>query len=87
MNNYQQKKYDLCLVFEESTFGKKTFVNCCLNDKISDLIKADRIKSGDNNENLRFIYNAKILNFGSTVGESGLSQGAKITVSSYGNLN
>ena len=84
MENYQQKKYDLTLIFESPYSEIKTVVSCCFDDKISDIIKAYRIKSGDKNENEKFIYNAKTLKMGYTVRESGLSHNGNIIVSPFG---
>ena len=55
-------------------------VQCMPNEKVSDIIKKYRSKSGDTDETKKFIFNAKNLNPELNVGEAGISQNANIFV-------
>ena len=55
-------------------------VQCCFKDKISDIISIYRKYTLDNNENEKFIFNAKPLNTHLTVEEAGLEKGSNIFV-------
>ena len=70
--------YELSVIFIKN--GDRTTIICKSNEKISQIISKYRIKAEDNNENLKFIFNAKVLNKNSTVSESGLVNGSVIYV-------
>ncbi len=55
-------------------------IQCLSNEKVSEVIKKYRIKSGDNEETKKFIFNAKNLSPSLTVAEAGLTDNANIFV-------
>ena len=55
-------------------------IQCLSNEKVSEVIKKYRIKSGDNEETKKFIFNAKNLAPSLTVAEAGLTNNANIFV-------
>ena len=55
-------------------------IQCLSNEKVSEVIKKYRIKSGDNDETKKFIFNAKNLAPSLTVAEAGLTNNANIFV-------
>ena len=85
MKNYQKKKYDLTIFFSHS-WGTQSNIQCYYDDKISDIIKTYRIKSGDNDENENFFYNGKKLNLESTVKKSYIKDYSTIYVVPFGSL-
>ena len=56
-------------------------VLCKLNDFVSDIIKKYRKYSLDNDQDERFIFNAKILNKNLTVADAGLNNNSIVVVS------
>ena len=59
-------------------------IQCNLDEKVSDLIKKYRLKSGDNNKNEKFIYNFKQLGPKFTVLEPNLTNSCVIQIVKYG---
>ena len=55
-------------------------VQCSSDEKVSDIIQRYREKSGDYDENRKFVFNAKSLVKGLTVAEAGLNNSAYIFV-------
>ena len=62
------------------TNEKLIILQCCPNDKCSDIIEKFRNKVNDYERKSRFIYNAKNLNPNLTISESGIIEGANIFV-------
>ena len=62
------------------------YIQCNLEEKVSDLIKKYRLKSGDNNKNEQFYYNSKLLNPKLTVLESNLLDMCEIKIVECGNV-
>ena len=62
------------------TNEKLIILQCCPNDKCSDIIEKFRNKINDYERKSRFIYNAKNLNPNLTVSESDITEGAYIFV-------
>ena len=74
------KSLGIDVYFQLIGFGEirpPTVVQCLLSQKVSEVIKKFREKSGYNN-NCRFIFNAKQLNESLTVAEAGLTDFANI---------
>ena len=83
MMNNQMKNNTITLRFEKINsqgIYERYTVLCSLEDKISDVIQKYREKSNDNEDNLKFIFNSKILNPSITVGEADLSDGSLINI-------
>ena len=55
-------------------------IQCCIDEKVSDVIQRYRAKSGDNDPTNKFIFNAKNLNQNLTVAEVGMTKNANIFV-------
>ena len=85
-NNQQQEDFSpnyITLTFIKNNEGssqRKVEVQCTLDDKVGEVIKRYRTKADDHNQNEKFIYNAKKLNFDLTVREAGLINESKIFV-------
>ena len=81
-NNLHEEFEDsigITIIFKEN--GKETcFIQCLTDEKISDIIKRYRLKSDNQNPDVRFIFNAKKLNKGLTVAEAGLGNYSNIYV-------
>ena len=82
MNNNLNKK--LNITFRKtgisSSINRPVTIKCEKNEKIRDIIKRYREKSGDNDENLKFIFNARELKLESTLEQEGLREGSYIFV-------
>ena len=59
---------------------KITNIQCLPSDVIGNVIESYRTKAEDQQQNLKFIYNAKRLNLSLNVAEQGLLNGSKIFV-------
>ena len=59
---------------------RETAVQCLSNEKLSDVVEKYRAKTGDKEQNLKFIHNAKKLNLDLSVSESGLLNNSSIFV-------
>ena len=71
----------ICVIFRDSReINKYASLQCFLDEKISDVIKKYRVKSGDFDLTKIFIFNAKNLNQSLTVAEAGLSNLCNIFV-------
>ena len=89
-NNYiNEQKFDgercqyIDLYFRSSTLINKLGLivsQCNINDKVSEIIKKYRLRSGDNDPFRIFYFNGKILNVNLTCSEAGLNNGASIFV-------
>ena len=55
-------------------------IQCLDTDRLSEVIQRYRVKSNDNDDSKKFIFNAKQLNMSLTVGEAGLTDNANIFV-------
>ena len=55
-------------------------IQCMPNEKVKEVIKRYRIKSGDKDETKKFIFNAKNLNLSLTVAEADITNNANIFV-------
>ena len=84
INNIKEKK--ITLIFQKSGYLKKTFVNCYLNDKISNIIEKYRELSDDQDKELKFLFNARTINPLETVSEVGFKNGSLIIVVSLENM-
>ena len=81
---------NICIIFKLQVRDDliKTFsIQCTLNDKVSDVIKAFRNKANDFNfQHEKFIFNAKQINQTLTVAEAGMSNNSIIFVINDENL-
>ena len=71
------------IIFRKSGEGEQgapIMVQCLDSDKVSEVIKRYRAKSGDQDPSKKFIFNAKALNLDLTVAEAGLTDNANIFV-------
>ena len=59
---------------------KPVLIECKTREKVSSLIEKYRNKSGDRDDNKKFIFNAKNLNLSLTVAEAGITNNANIFV-------
>ena len=55
-------------------------IQCNQEEKVSELIQKYRIKSGNYDQNIKFIYNAKNLNPDLTLAEAGVFNGVNVFV-------
>jgi hypothetical protein len=72
----------ICLFFKESLSDNRISIFITPNEKIIDLIQKYRDKSNNKDDSLIFLFNASVLNFSKTVGESGLKPNSTIIVTS-----
>ena len=86
-NNNIQSEYDLNIIFRKNDINdddnskSPMLIRCSKNEKLSDVIKRYREKSGDNNLQKQFIYNTKNLdNHNLTIEELGISNNSNIFV-------
>ena len=85
------KEPGITVFFRVIWFGQNSShpisIQCALGEKVSEVIKRWRKKSGDNiPNNCRFIFNLKQLNESLTVAEAGLHNGSVIFVESRDNV-
>ena len=85
-NNSSQNTQGISVIFRVSGAGQNTqnaapiMVQCMPDEKVSDVIKKYRTKSGDNDTTKKFIFNAKNLSPSLTVAEAGITNNANIFV-------
>ena len=82
-NIMMNENYKITVIFRKSGAPEKqppTMIECYTNEKVKDVIQRYKIKALDNNDRLKFIFNAKNLNPESTVAEIGLSNNSNIFV-------
>ena len=76
MNNFEDKQQNdissITLYFKKAD-NETIAVQCCSTDKVSDVIERYRKKSGDNDDNLKFIYNSRRLNPSITIREADIN--------------
>ena len=80
-NNYEDlghHKGDINVIFRDGDQIISIF--CSFNEKVSNVIKKYRIKSGDYDITKKFIFNSRNLNQSLTVGEAGLRERSNIFV-------
>ena len=84
--NSSQNNQGISVIFRVSGTGQNTqnsepiMVQCLPNEKVSEVIKKYRSKSGDNDPSKKFIFNAKNLNLSLTVAEADITNNANIFV-------
>ena len=80
--NQQKPQNIINIIFKKSTIEglKNCPIQCQFDEKISDIIKKYKIIYNDNEEHLKFIYNARILNPSLTVAEAGLIGNSSIAI-------
>ena len=61
-------------------FRSDVIIGCNIREKVSSLIEKYRNKSGDRDDNKKFIFNAKNLNLSLTVAKAGITNNANIFV-------
>ena len=81
-NNSNIENINVFFRLSGSAFINKSpvMIQCLLTDKVSDIIVKYRNKSNNNDENVKFIFNAKELNKNLTVKEAGLLNNSNIFV-------
>ena len=82
-NSMNSQKGGISLLFRPSGISDKRsqpIIQCCKDEKVSDVIQRYRVKFCDNEPTKKFIFNAKALNLNLTVAEVGLVNNANIFV-------
>ena len=86
-NNSSSNSEGISVIFRVSGSGGQNtqnsapiMVQCMPNEKVSEVIKKYRTKSGDNDTTKKFIFNAKNLSPSLTVAEAGITNNANIFV-------
>ena len=74
----------ICVIFRASGTtgqnGAPIMIQCMQDDKVSSVIEKYRMKSGDNDNSKKFIFNAKNLNPSLSIAEAGITHNANIFV-------
>ena len=74
----------ICVIFRASGTtgqnGAPIMIQCMQEDKVSSIIEKYRMKSGDNDDSKKFIFNAKNLNPSLSIAEAGITHNANIFV-------
>ena len=80
--NLKQNSNDIDIIFRNAELktNNTTIIKCNINEKVSEIIRKYREKTGDRESNEKFIFNAKELNDQLTVGQSKLYDGCIIFV-------
>ena len=82
-NNFEVKKPNenpsIQIIFRKQS-NRPISIKCGLNEKVSDIINKYREESGDYDDAIKFIYNAKALHPSLTIKEVGLSENGNISV-------
>ena len=82
--NFEVKEQDenptINIIFRKQQGIPPLMVKCKKKDKVSDVINKYRLKSGDNDKNAKFIYNAKPLHPSLTIEEAGMTEGGNVFV-------
>ena len=80
-NIFNEMEVGISVIFRySSTNMPPILIQCFPNEKVSDVIKKFRLKSGNYSKSLKFIFNAIKLNQVLTVAEAGLTNNCNIFV-------
>ena len=75
------------IIFEKKNGAQTMTIKATPDEKVQSLINKYKIKAGiKDNEEIKFIFNGKSLNFGLTLSQSGLQNASKITVLTVGDV-
>ena len=80
MIDLMNKPKEISIAFRKEGQNGPIYIQCNINEKVSDLIEKYRIKCGDRDLSKKFIFNAKFLNFSLTLEEAGLTNNSNVFV-------
>ena len=82
-NNFEIKEQNenstINIIFRKQK-NPSIYIQCRKEDKVSDVIRKYRIESGDNDNTVKFIFNAMILNPLLTIEEAGMTENGNVFV-------
>ena len=80
MNNPDNNKTLWNLVFEKKNGEQAINLNISPDETVQAAINLYKIKTSQEKEDIKFIFNGKQLDYSLTISQSGLNNGSKITV-------